>query len=266
VRRTILTYQLTVLLLTISLAGCSGVTNLGGNTQSVPLSLMVQPASVTVTAGQLATFSVLASGTAPISYQWRKNTANISGATAASYTTPATTTADSGSKFDVVVMNNSGSITSSQATLTVNAATNAPAITTQPVNQSVTAGQTATFSVVASGTAPLSYQWRKNTANIGGATASSYTTPATTSADNGAKFDVVVSNTAGNITSAQATLTVNAAPVAPTISTQPASQKGPRMLTVSPRNHRRPRHPQVIYLPLKSSYLHQQQRCYPKTV
>ena len=223
-RRTILTYQLTVLLLTISLAGCSGVTNLGGNTQSVPLSLMVQPASVTVTAGQPATFSVLASGTAPISYQWRKNTANISGATAASYTTPATTTADSGSKFDVVVMNNSGSITSSQATLTVNAATNAPAITTQPVNQSVTAGQTATFSVVASGTAPLSYQWRKNTANIGGATASSYTTPATTSADNGAKFDVVVSNTAGNITSAQATLTVNSAPVAPTISTQPANQ------------------------------------------
>ncbi len=198
--------------------------NPGGNTQSVPLSLMVQPASVTVTAGQPATFSVLASGTAPISYQWRKNTANISGATAASYTTPATTTADSGSKFDVVVMNNSGSITSSQATLTVNAATNAPAITTQPVNQSVTAGQTATFSAVASGTAPLSYQWRKNTANIGGATASSYTTPATTSADNGAKFDVVVSNTAGNITSAQATLTVNAAPVAPTISTQPANQ------------------------------------------
>ncbi len=223
-RRTILTYQLTVLLLTISLAGCSGVTNLGGNTQSVPLSLMVQPASVTVTAGQPATFSVLASGTAPISYQWRKNTANISGATAASYTTPATTTADSGSKFDVVVMNNSGSITSSQATLTVNAAPAAPAITTQPANQTVIAGQTATFSVVASGTAPLSYQWRKNTANIGGATASSYTTPATTSADNGAKFDVVVSNTAGNITSAQATLTVNAAPVAPTISTQPANQ------------------------------------------
>ncbi len=185
---------------------------------------MVQPASVTVTAGQLATFSVLASGTAPISYQWRKNTANISGATAASYTTPATTTADSGSKFDVVVMNNSGSITSSQATLTVNAAPAAPAITTQPVNQSVTAGQTATFSAVASGTAPLSYQWRKNTANITGATASSYTTPATTSADNGAKFDVVVSNTAGNITSAQATLTVNSAPVAPTISTQPANQ------------------------------------------
>ena len=185
---------------------------------------MVQPTSVTVTAGQSATFSVSASGTAPISYQWRRNTANINGATAASYTIPATTTADSGSKFDVVVKNSAGSITSSQATLTVNAATVAPTITTQPLNQSVTAGQTATFSVVVSGTAPLSYQWRKKTANINGATASSYTTPATTSADNSAKFDVVVSNSAGSITSAQATLTVNSAPVAPTITTQPANQ------------------------------------------
>ena len=185
---------------------------------------MVQPMSVTVTAGQPATFSVSATGTAPISYQWRRNAANISGATAASYTIPATTTGDSGSKFDVAVRNNSGSITSSQATLTVNAATTAPAITTQPSNQSVAAGQTATFSVVASGTAPLSYQWRKNTANITGATASSYTTPVTTSADNGAKFDVVVSNSAGNITSAQATLTVTSAPVAPSITAQPANQ------------------------------------------
>ncbi|HEY6270235.1 MAG TPA: hypothetical protein VIX11_18180 [Candidatus Acidoferrum sp.] len=223
-RRTILTYQLTALLFAISLAGCSGLTNPGGTTQPVAPSLMVQPVSVTVTAGQAATFSVSATGTAPISYQWRRNTANISGATAASYTIPATTTADSGSKFDVVVRNNSGSITSSQATLTVNAATAAPAITTQPSNLTVTAGQAATFSVVASGTAPLSYQWRKNTANISGATASSYTTPATTSADNGAKFDVVVSNSAGNITSAQATLTVNSAPVAPTITTQPVNQ------------------------------------------
>jgi len=111
---------------------------------------MVQPASVTVTAGQPATFSVLASGTAPISYQWRKNTANISGATAASYTTPATTTADSGSKFDVVVMNNSGSITSSQATLTVNCrARRACDYHLSLRIKPSFAGQTATFSVVA---------------------------------------------------------------------------------------------------------------------
>ncbi|MGB8654469.1 MAG: immunoglobulin domain-containing protein, partial [Candidatus Acidiferrales bacterium] len=75
----------------------------------------------------------------------------------------------------------------------------APAITTQPASQTVTAGQTATFSVVATGTSPLAYQWQKASANISGATSASYTTPATTSADNGAKFDVVVSNAAGSV-------------------------------------------------------------------
>jgi hypothetical protein len=224
VRRTIQIFQTLALLFTISLAGCSGLTSSSGSTQPVVPSLTVQPTSVTVTVGQPATFSVSASGTAPISYQWRKNAANISGATTASYITPATATADNGSKFDVVVTNTAGSITSTQATLTVNAAAVAPTITSPPANQSVTVGQVATFSVVAAGTAPLSYQWRKNTANISGATASSYTTPATTSTDNGAKFDVLVSNSAGSITSAQVTLTVNAAPVAPTISTQPANQ------------------------------------------
>lgn len=208
-RRTNLTYQLAVLLFAISLAGCSGLANPGSSTQPVAPSLTVQPASVTVTGGQPATFSVSATGTAPISYQWRRNTANISGATAASYTIPATTTTDNGAKFDVIVTNNSGSITSSQATLTVNAATTAPAITTQPANQSVTAGQTATFSVVASGTAPLTYQWQKNGSAITGATAASYTTPVTTTADSGELFRVVVGNSAGNVTSNSATLTVN---------------------------------------------------------
>ncbi len=87
--------------------------------------------------------------------------ANISGATAASYTTPATTSADNGSKFDVVVSNSVSSVTSSQATLTVNSAPVAPTITTQPANQTVTAGQTATFSVAASGTAPLTLSMAK---------------------------------------------------------------------------------------------------------
>ena len=165
-----------------------------------------------------------ANGTAPFSYQWLKNNANIGGATAASYTTPATIAGDSGAKFDVVVSNSAGNVTSAMATLTVNAATVAPAITTQPANQSVTVGQTATFSVTATGTAPLSYQWQKNSANISGATSASYTTPATAAADNGAKFDVIVSNAAGSQTSTGATLTVNAAAVAPTITTQPANQ------------------------------------------
>jgi hypothetical protein len=85
----------------------------------------------------------------------------------------------------------------------------APAITAEPANQTVTAGQTATFNVTATGTAPLSYQWQLNAADIPGATAASYTTPVTTTANSGEMFRVVVSNSAGNVTSNSATLTVN---------------------------------------------------------
>jgi phosphatidylinositol-3-phosphatase len=88
-----------------------------------------------------------------------------------------------------------------------------PSITTQPANQRITVGQTATFGVVATGTAPLSYQWQKNGANITGATSSGYTTPATTRAEGGSRFDVVVSNTLGSVTSNSASLIINAATV-----------------------------------------------------
>src|SRR5579862_1695974 len=64
----------------------------------------------------------------------------------------------------------------------------APSVTTQPANQTVTVGAMATFGVVAAGTAPLSYQWQKNNANISRATAASYTTPATVAGDTGATF------------------------------------------------------------------------------
>jgi len=104
----------------------------------------------------------------------------------------------------------------------VNAAPVGPTITTQPANQTVTAGQTATFTVVAGGTAPLSYQWQKNGTNIAGVTSTSYTTPVTTTADSGSTFRVVVSNTAGTVTSAAATLTVNPAP-APAIQVSSSS-------------------------------------------
>src|ERR1700676_401087 len=202
----------------------SNAATLTVNAASVVPTITTQPVSQAVTAGQTATFSVVATGTTPLSYQWLKNGANIAGATSSSYTTPATTAADGGSTFNVVLSNTAGTATSNAATLTVKAAPVAPTITTQPANQTVTAGQTATFTVVASGTAPLSYQWQKNVANIAGATSSSYTTPATTSFDNGARFTVVVSNSTGSVTSSAATLTVNAAPVAPSITTQPLSQ------------------------------------------
>ncbi|HEV2195107.1 MAG TPA: immunoglobulin domain-containing protein [Candidatus Acidoferrum sp.] len=201
----------------------SSAATLTVNAAAVAPSITTQPTNQTVTAGQVATFSVAASGSAPLSYQWQKNGVNIAGATSTSYTTPATTTADSGTTFRVLVNNSAGSATSSAATLTVNAAVQAPSITTQPASQTVTAGQTASFSVTAAGTAPLGYQWQKNGTNITGATSSSYTTPATTTSDSGSTFRVLVSNTAGTVTSAAATLTVNAAAVPPSIITQPAS-------------------------------------------
>jgi hypothetical protein len=202
----------------------SAAATLTVNAAAVAPAIAAQPVNQTVTAGQAAGFSVAATGTAPLSYQWQKSGVNIAGANSASYTTPATTPSDNGATFRVVVSNAAGTVTSAAATLTVNAAVVAPAITTQPVSQAVVAGQTASFSVTATGTGPLSYQWQKSGANVAGATSASYTTPVTTTSDNGATFRVVVSNTAGTATSAAATVTVTAAAVAPTISTQPVNQ------------------------------------------
>ena len=185
----------------------------GGGGSASPPEITQQPMSQTVNVGQTATFTVSATGAMPLTYQWQKNGANISGATSATYTTPATTSADNGATFGVTVMHSTQSVASSLATLTVNGP---PSITSQPSNQTVTVGQTATFSVTAAGTAPLSYQWQKNQVNIAGATSASYTTPATTSADNGTSFRVVVTNPVTNVTSNAATLTVN--PASPTVS------------------------------------------------
>src|SRR5450759_4701550 len=87
---------LMVLLAALPQLGCVGLTSTKGPASStdpaqVVPSITTQPTSQTVTAGQTATFSVTASGTAPLSYQWQKNGTAISGATSASYTTPATT-------------------------------------------------------------------------------------------------------------------------------------------------------------------------------
>lgn len=191
------------------IGGCgSSSSSPNGNGNSKPV-ITFQPANATVAAGQQATFMVTATGMAPLSYQWQKDGANISGATSASYTTPAATSADNGSAFDVVVTNSVGSATSQQAMLTVSSGSGAPTITTQPTNQTVNAGQTATFTVVASGASPLGYQWQLNGTNISGGTAASYTTPVTTTANNGQQFRVSVTNSAGYVTSNVATLTVS---------------------------------------------------------
>ena len=89
-----------------------------------------------------------------------------------------------------------------------------PSITTQPANQTVAVGQSATFRVVATGASPLSYQWQKSGAAISGATAAAYTTPPTAAGDTGSMYRVIVSNSAGQVISNPATLAVVAATMA----------------------------------------------------
>ncbi|HEX6168588.1 MAG TPA: PQQ-dependent sugar dehydrogenase [Chitinophagaceae bacterium] len=91
----------------------------------------------------------------------------------------------------------------------------APIITTQPQSISVAEGSPASFTVTASGSQPLSYQWRKNTVNISGATSSTYTIPSVTTGDAG-NYSVIVSNSAGSATSNDAVLTVTPANQLPT--------------------------------------------------
>ena len=210
---------LSVFLMSLLLAGCSGGSDSGRDSTTMP-SIKTQPASVNLPEGASATFTVAADGSAPLSYQWRKNGTNIDGATAATFTLPAVTAADNGAQFTVVVSNAAGSVTSSVATLTTTAPI-APSITTQPAATSVVAPATASFTVAATGTAPLAYQWRRNGVNIGGASDAAYTTPATTPADAGAIYSVIISNAAGQATSDDAVLTVTASIVAPAITTQP---------------------------------------------
>jgi hypothetical protein len=207
------TWSAIAVLMAAMLAACGGGSAMPPAPGPVAPAIVTQPADQSVTAGQPATFSVAASGTAPLGYQWSRNGTLINGATQASYATPATAIGDNGVTFSVTVSNPAGSVSSRMALLAVTVAASAPSITTQPADRSVTAGQTATISVAASGTAPLSYQWSRNGAPISGATLSSYTTPATAIGDNGVTFSVVVSNSLGSVTSRLALLTVTTAQV-----------------------------------------------------
>lgn len=116
-----------------------------------------------------------------------------------------------------------GSDSTSDSTSSDTAA--APTITTQPASQTVVAGGNASFSVEAEGSGTLAYQWRKGGVAVSGATSSTYAVSGATTSDAGS-YDVVVSNSAGSVTSSAATLTVtdSAGVVAPAITTQPAAQ------------------------------------------
>ncbi len=193
-------------------------------TASIAPSITVQPQAQTVSVGGTAAFAVTATGTAPLAYQWQRNGTAITGATSASYVLTGAQLADSGAVFSVVVSNIAGSTASAGAALTVQSvAGSAPSVTVQPQAQTVSEGLPVTFAAAVSGTAPIAYQWRRNSANISGATGAGYTfTPLL--ADSGAAYTLLASNAFGSVQTSAALLTVLPSTAAPTVVAQPQPQ------------------------------------------
>jgi pectate lyase len=166
------------------------------------------PTDQTVSAGQTAAFSVGVSGTEPLGYQWYFNTNTLLGGAASSLLEIVNAQDTNAGAYSVIVTNAYGATTSAVAWLTVTSA--APVILSPPEDQTVMVGQDATFTVSASGTAPLSYQWYFNTNTLlAGRTSSSLVVTNAQTNDSGA-YLVIASNALGSATSAVATLTVSA--------------------------------------------------------
>ena len=198
--------------LAVNAAGSLSVADTGNNiirvgspvTNAAPV-IFTQPLSQSVNPGGSVTFIVNASALTQLYYQWLFNSASIAGATSSSYTQTNAQTGNVGI-YSVVITNQAGSVTSSNALLTLNGP---PSIITQPQDQLVSAGQSATFSVVASGTQPLTYQWWFNGNSLPGATASAFTLASAWNTNSG-PYAVVVSNLLGAAVSSNAVLAVMA--------------------------------------------------------
>jgi len=216
------------------------VFNLAGTVTSNAVTLIVngvapiiltQPANKTSTPSQEISFSVVAQGVNPLSYQWQRSNdggstwANVNGSSP-TYTIWSTASTDNAAQFRCIVTDvNNLTVTSNAAMLTVNAS---PTIVTQPQNQTVNSGQAVFFFVTAQGSDPLSYQWQKfvNSAwsNIAAATVSTYTFTAA-QGDNGSQFRCVVTDVNSLTTTSNAvTLMVTAAVIAPTVTQNPTNQ------------------------------------------
>jgi hypothetical protein len=185
------------------------------------------PASIALHPTQTATFSVVAQGLSPFTYQWYQIPSGgstgtaIPGATSALYTTPAVDVSYNGVKYYAAVTDSCAGtpLNSTNATLTVTAANVPPTIVTQPMGTDVTVGaSTASFTVVATGSGTLNYQWYRVPAGqsvgtaVPGATSATYTLPttATTITNDQDQYYVLVSNAYGQAISTKATLAVGA--------------------------------------------------------
>jgi photosystem II stability/assembly factor-like uncharacterized protein len=216
--------------------------------------ILQQPANAGVVEGQPASFSVAASITpaAALTYQWSRRPdtsaafAPIAGATAATFNLATTALTDNGAQFQVVVcVAPTRCVTSAIATLTVTQAAVAPSFTLQPANVAVVAGQTASFTVTATGNPLPRIDWQSATASdpnnftplsvapncvrtdppgSGTSTAATCTVGPLAIGDSGRRYRAAATNSATTTISTAATVTVNAAPVAPAITQQPQAQ------------------------------------------
>ena len=178
-------------------------------TVMAPPVIAQSPTNLTLIAGATATFSALVTGDPPLSYQWRINgsplgdSLHIVGSATGTLTISNVQNSDMGN-YSLTVTNPVGSAISTSAVLTV---LTPPDVTTQPLGRSTPLGLTNIFAAAGSGSAPLSYQWRLNGADIPGATNTSYFIAATGTNDLGV-YQFVVSNAVGVAVSSNASLTV----------------------------------------------------------
>jgi hypothetical protein len=178
--------------------------------ETEPPTILTQPVAMTAVLGEPASFSVVAGGAGTMAYQWYKGAEPIHGATSDVLTLEAVQLSDHGD-YQVIVTNEFGSATSLTVRLTVDPGV--PNIITQPQDLVKREGAPTTFTVVATGAQPLSYQWFKDASAIPDATGVDYTIAAVSASDAG-DYSVVVSNVSGSIHSAAATLTLVLTPPA----------------------------------------------------
>jgi hypothetical protein len=201
-----------------------------------PPLVTTNPTSKTVIAGESATFTAAASGVPTPTVQWQLSTnggatftndTTDAGNSSGTLTVSSATLSESGYQYRAVFKNANGEANSAAATLTVNARTEAPKITTNPMNRTVTAGEGATFTAAANGNPAPTVQWQvsknggftfANDTTDGGTATGTLTIAATSAAQSGWEYRAVFTNSAGSATTAVATLTVKAPLLGPVVS------------------------------------------------
>lgn len=196
-------------------------------TVSNGISITTQPTSSSICIGGTTSISVVATGTS-LTYQWQKSGVNltnggsISGATSSTLVISGATGSDA-STYKTIITSTCGTATTSTAILSI---TGAPAITSQPIAaQTICAGQSASFSVTATGA--TTYQWKKggvdliNAGNVAGATSSTLQLTTVSLSDAGTYTCVITGACAPTVTTSNATLTINSLPA---ITSQPVSK------------------------------------------